>query len=155
MICTVTPLSAAELEELTRDKVAGMRRDDVKETRFCLCIAEGLDDSDGVFQDSHGLRMSAAKMNSGCESSAANLAMELLFSGPVQAIERHVAEAKGDRSGTASSRLTGEFAEKPSPTVKRPFSVKSQCRLERTFSESLPFAPLPLPTVVWIRLNRT
>jgi hypothetical protein len=147
MICTVTPLSAAELEELTRDKVAGMRRDDVKETRFCLCIAEGLDDSDGVFQDSHGLRVSAAKVNLGCESSIANPAMDVLFSGPVQAIERHVAGAKRRPKWDGLTLAWGRISLEISPYYKRPFFAEAQCRLERFFP-GFTFSGFALPVVV-------
>ena len=74
--------------------IAGMRRDDVRKRASTVCVAKGSDGGDVAFQNSHGSRISVAKVNLGCESSATILAMDLLFSGPVQAINGQAAGAK-------------------------------------------------------------
>src|SRR5713226_9970440 len=55
----LAPMGRGEGEELTRHKVAGMRRHDVEKAGFCFGVAEGLESIEMGTGDVHSLRIRA------------------------------------------------------------------------------------------------
>src|SRR5260370_31856960 len=53
----LAPMGSGEAEELTRHKVAGMRRYDVEKAGFCFGVAEGLESIEMGSGDIHSLRI--------------------------------------------------------------------------------------------------
>jgi hypothetical protein len=132
--------------------IAGMHRDDVKETRFWALYSERLGwrrcRIPGFSWFSYVCRQGEFGMREQRNYSSDGSSILRSSSG-------HQVPGCWGQEETEAGRfhpgLGGELAEKSRHTIRGLFSPIAQCRLEGFFFRALPFPPLPYPIVVWIR----